>query len=116
MKPTLKSINAALPRFDLMRREFMYHGETGWSHGRGFLASAYANLDVFGNVDSITLYAVGDAWESRHYHLEPGTVDITEEITEAIHPENYYYLSAKLLRGAIVEDIQKKIADAMKEA
>lgn len=84
MKPTIKSINAAMPRLDAIRKNYMFHGETGYAHGYGYLKAAFADLDDNGNVTNITLYAVGDAMERRHYYNEPGTIAITYAINAAL--------------------------------
>lgn len=69
MKPTIKSINAALPRIDTLRKNWMVPGWCGWMTPRGYLRSAI--VDVIGNeVESITLYAAEDAMYSRHYYSE----------------------------------------------
>ena len=112
MKPTLKSINAALPRFDVIRRHWMTYGTTGWTDGREFLASAFADLDESGNVVDITMYAASSGMEPRHYYSEryPETVvDITDQISEVI--DHHDDCSAKKFRAKIVNAIQAKIAE-----
>ena len=111
MKPTLKSINKALPRFDLLRREYMLCGYTGIAHGRGFLSSAWANLDGNGNVESIRIYTSGDAMERRHYYREDGVVEITEAVEVAIAggAQDCWQLTTKQFRKMVVYFIQKRI-------
>lgn len=108
MKPTLKSINAALPRINLIRRNYMFHGETGFAHGYGFFASAYADLDKDGNVEDIRIYAVGDALERRHYYGEEGTVDITDQIERVLLAEDDH-IDPKHYRSAVCRWIQDAI-------
>ena len=108
-KVIIESVLKALPRFDWLRREYMFPGETGFAHGRGIISSAYADADEDGNV-RITLYAVGDAMERRHYYGEDGTVDITDEIEEAVtcRSWNDWGFSPKKFRRDIARKIQKK--------
>ena len=110
MKVTIKAVLKALPRFDWLRREYMFPGETGYAHGRGYLASAYADIEEDGSVE-ITLYAVGDAMERRHYYGETGTFDIITEIVAAIRCEsrNFFDYSPKKFRRYIAWQIQHVI-------
>lgn len=109
--PTLKSINRELPRFDWLRRNYMFHGELGMAHGMGYLMSAFANLDENGDVDSITLYTVGDAMERRHYYRMDGVVDITESIEMALWGRygEFWQYTGKQFRHLVALSIKREI-------
>jgi len=104
--PTKKSINNVLPRFDDLRRWYMFPGETGWAHG-SFIKSAWADLDDDGNVEDITVYGYGDGMAPRHYYNEPGTVDITDAIVDALKGDPD--CSCKAFRAYIIEEIQDAV-------
>ena len=113
-KPTLKSINENLPRLDVLRRNYMVHGTTGYTYGRQFIKAAFANLDESGNVDDIRIYAEGDAMERRHYYSEKGTVDITGVIEEAVLCEDKLFsihYNCRDYRAYIVRRIQEIIEE-----
>ena len=115
MKPTLKSINANLPRFDMLRRSYMVSGTTGWTDGRDYLRCAFADLDVNGNVESITLYRSGQAMDEQHYYADNyvDVVDITEQIEDAISGNRLddYHYDSKRFRAAIVSEIRDRIIE-----
>lgn len=115
MKPTLKSINDNLPRFDAIRRAYMSQDATGFTDGRDFLAAAFADLDEWGNVCNIALYATGDAMEERHYHAEGNAcvVDITDQIEDAISGARLgdYGYDSKRFRACIVSEIRDRITE-----
>lgn len=105
MKPTKKSINAALPRLDFLRRNYMLHDYgVGIAYGYGYLRSAWADLDEDGNVSYIRIYSVGDAMERRHYYNEPGSVDITDAIENAIREESDRWHTIDEIQSIIIED------------
>ena len=104
MKPTLKSINASLPRFDYLRRNWMKHGMTGFAKPRGYLKAAFADIGEDGNVKDIMLYSVGDAMEQRHYHQANDAVDITGIIEDIIREDTLHG------RAGVVKDIQEIVA------
>lgn len=104
MKPTIKSINAALPRLDTIRRKYMFHGETGFAHGVGHLPAAYADIGEDGNVTGIAIYAVGDAQEERHYYNRTGTVSIYDIIDEVLRDWD-------ISRSTVAHMIQDAIAN-----
>lgn len=110
MKVTIKNIMKALPRFDTIRREYMFPGETGYAHGRGYLSAAYADVHDDGSV-TITLYAVGDAMERRHYYNEEGSYDIFAEMVAALRNESYgfYGYTSRGFRESIARQIQDVI-------
>lgn len=85
MKTTIKSVNKAMPRVDVLRRDYMLPGESGIAHGNGILDKALAETDADGIV-TITLYAIGEAKPAAHYY-ESETVDVTTEISEFINGE-----------------------------
>lgn len=112
MRPTLKSINENLPRFDTIRRNYMRSDAAGFTDGRNFLGAAFADIDEAGNVKYITLYAVGDAMEERHYHADryDDVVEITEQIEDALSADRLYnYGGSKGFRAQIVREIQEAI-------
>lgn len=84
MKPTLKSINANLPRLDTMRRDYAPLGTVGIEYWRlGYLRAAIADIDEERrHVTDITIYTYGDAMKADHYH--GGGIDITKQIEEAL--------------------------------
>lgn len=84
MKYTLKSINAALPRIDALRREYRTYGSTGLTPQRTTFASAYISAEDDDTV-SVRIYGVGDAYEARDYHGE--TIDISDTIESWIKGE-----------------------------
>lgn len=110
MKPTLKSINAALPRFDYLRRNWGVFDMTGFAKRFGHLKGAYADIGEDGNVTGITLYAVGDAMQVHHYYRDDSSVNITGVIERVIDSE------PGLNRGWIVDHIQELIALDMNRA
>ena len=119
MKPTLKSINDALPRFDAMRRHWMKQGTTGWTDGREYLQVAFADLGPDGNVTDITLYTYGGGKAPRHYYNEQhdDVIDITVQIEDAISGDRLsdYNYDAKRFRAQIVYEIQQAIIEALNE-
>lgn len=114
MKPTLKSINENLPRFDALRREYRTHDQYGICPSRTF-AGAYADLDQNGNVTSISIYAVGDAYERKHYYSEQydDVVCISSPIENAISAEGLDSCGydSKRFRDMIVREIQEIITE-----
>lgn len=116
MKPTLKSINANLPRLDTLRNEYMLLGQDGDLLKQRYLAYAVADLDDDMNVDRITIYAVGDAMEADHYYGSDRTVNITDQIARVLSGERYAEYgsaSAKKYRALIVDDIRLAILSAL---
>ena len=79
---TKKSINAALPRLDELRRSFLLPGSTGLIHYPHMRHLRCAMLDIDpadGNAPRCVVYGVGDALEYDHFH-GIDCVDITEHI------------------------------------
>jgi len=113
MKPSKKSINKQLPRFDALRREYRTFGQYGICPSRTF-SKAYADLAEDGSVTRIVTYAVGDAMESRHYYDSDDAIDITEQIESAIQAQDYDYYGRdpKAFRAAIIDSIQDAIITA----
>lgn len=115
MKPTKKSINKHLPRFDALRREYRTFGQYGICPNRTF-SRAFADIAENGSVTRIVTYAIGDAMESRHYYDSDDTVDITEQIEAAIQAKDYYDYDygrdSKAFRAAIIDSIQDAIITA----
>lgn len=108
MKITKKSVNAALPRLDQIRREYLMPGSVGIINvQRGHLSCAVAEADDDGIV-SITLYAVGDAQKRNHYY---GTdcIDVTDEIVEWVS-------DCYIDRSRTVDEIAYKLNEYYKEA
>ena len=105
MKPTLKSINKYLPRFDYLRRHYWPAGSTGWQDGRDFLGSAYADIDDNGNVEDITIYRLsGDALNARHYYADPyKTIDITDQVEMVFETDYSRPEVVRAIQDAIVE-------------
>lgn len=114
MKPTLKSINEYLPRFDALRREYRTTDQYGICPSRTF-AAAFADIGSDGNVTGITLYAVGDAYERKHYYSEQydNVVSISTQIEAAIKADGLddCGYDSKRFRDAIIRDIQAAIAN-----
>ena len=109
MKVTIKNIMKALPRFDMIRMEYMFPGETGTAHGRGYLAAAYADVHDDGSV-TVTIYSVGDAMKRQHYYNEPGSYDIYAEIEDVLLWSPYDSLkSSSEFRREIAHRIQEVI-------
>lgn len=84
MKTTRKSINAALPRLDQLRREFLLPGSTGripYSHMRHLRCAMMDYDPATQQATRCVVYGVGDALEYDHYHGRD-CIDITEAITE----------------------------------
>lgn len=80
MKLTKKSINAALPRLDELRRSFLLPGSTGRIPYRYMRHLRCAMLDIDPDTKQATrcvVYGVGDALESDHYY-GIDCIDITE--------------------------------------
>lgn len=100
MKYTIKSINAALPRVDALRREYRTYGSTGLTPQRTTFNAAYISTEDDGTV-SIRVYGVGDAYEARDYHGE--TISITD-IIEA-------WIKGETDREHAVYDIQQVLND-----
>lgn len=111
--PTIRSINAALPHFEDVRRSYHLLRDTGFVNGQAF-SSAFADLDDNGDVESITLYAVGDGMEPAHYYHRAGTACITDCIESILSREVdgtwYGYGEGKRLRQAICRTIQEYIS------
>lgn len=81
---TKKSINAALPRLDELKRSFLLPGSTGlipYPYMR-HLRCAMLDIDpADGQATRCVVYGVGDALEYDHYH-GVDCVDITEHIIQ----------------------------------
>lgn len=115
MKPTLKSINDHLPRFDELRSRYYLHSFTGIVEKRvwQYFDNAFADLDDDGNVCGITIYGSGDAYEERHYYAikHPNVVCITDQLEDAISGQRLDECgyNAKKFRNMIVREIQECI-------
>lgn len=84
MKTTRKSINAALPRLDELRRSFLLPGSTGMIPYPHMRHLRRAMLDYDPETQQATrcvVYGVGDALEADHYH-GIDCIDITDAIIE----------------------------------
>ena len=118
MKPTLKSINQNLPRFDALRREYRTHDQYGICPSRTF-AEAYADLDADGNVAGITVYAVGDAYERKHYYsvLYDDVVNISKQIEDAISADRLDECGydSRRFRDMIIREIQETVKEGVAE-
>lgn len=116
---TKKSINAALPSFGSLRRNYMAHGTTGFMDGREYLDEAFANLDGEGECESITIYS-GPGREPRHYYGDDSTVEITEILLDVLDPEQsayrepngLYQIDPRHFRAWIISRIQAAISEA----
>lgn len=119
MKPTRKSINACLPRFDELRRMYMLSGQTGFAYGVGYFGAAYADTDDHGNVINISIYSVSDAMQERHYYDWPGSCNITDIIVKAIECEYRqdfpWKYNCRQFRQEIVRDIQERIQSEVQQ-
>ena len=115
MRTTLKSINENLPRFDVIRRNYMLRETTGWIDGRSYIRAVYADIDPdTGNCIDITIYASGEALAARHYYAGryPDTVfDITDQIVEVLTDANWNYKNSKAYRSHVVKAIQEVIEE-----
>lgn len=81
---TKKSINAALPRLDELRRSFLLPGSTGLIPYPNMRHLRCAKLDYDPETRQATrcvVYGVGDALELDHYY-ETDCIDITAAIIE----------------------------------
>lgn len=105
MKPTLKSINKYLPRFDYLRRRYWPAGATGLNNGRDHLGDAYADIDENGNVEDITIYRLsGDALKVRHSYADPyKTIVITDQVEMVFDADYSRPDVVRAIQGAIVE-------------
>lgn len=114
MKPTLKSINELLPRFDYLRRTYRTTEQFGICPSRTF-ESAFADLDADGNVIGFTVYAVGDAHDRKHYYSDQydDVVNISKQIEDAIFASRMDECGydSKKFRAMIIREIQEAISE-----
>lgn len=104
---TKKSINAALPHLNELRRQFLLPGSTGlvpYPHMR-HLRCAMLDIDQdTGKATRCVVYGVGDALEYDHYH-GIDYVDITAQIIEWMHdPEMSRKKCVDMIYDMIVEE------------
>lgn len=105
-KTSLKSINAALPRLDELRRSFLLPGFAGLVPYPHMRTLRCAMLDIDPETHQATrcvVYGYGDALEYDHYH-DIDCVDITDCIAEWMRDYEYS-------RKDCVAAIQEKIMD-----
>ena len=101
---TKKSINAALPRLDELRRSFLLPGSTGWIPYPHMSHLSCAMLDIdpdTGDATRCVVYGVGDAMEHDHYY-GIDCVDITSQIIEWMSNE---YVDRKVCVGLIQDAV-----------
>lgn len=106
-KTSLKSINAALPRLDELRRRFLLPGSTGLIPYPHMQHLRCAMLDIDPDTNQATrcvVYGYGDALERDHYY-GVDCVDITDQIIEWM---SEYDSTRKRCVAAIQEKIMEE--------
>lgn len=107
-KITLSSINAELPRIDTLIRRYRLLEWAGYFRkGTQTISAVFADYSDAGRCTGISVYAYGDAKESRHYYGIGKTVNITGIIGD--------WMLGEYGRAEVCRRIQAAIAEAKAE-
>lgn len=106
------SINAALPRFDSLRGYYRNDEAAGWMYPDKCFEAAFADIDPnTGNVIAITIYVHSDELEAARHKRNTDTVDITEQIDDAICGCRMGLFDSNEFREAIIREIKEAITN-----